>query len=141
MVPDINYLAVVLATVAAIVIGSVWYNPKVLGTVWMKLARIENRPSSRAAAVRPIAISIAMAFVTAWVLAGSTFISQEFYGGDYLGNALVTGLVLFVGFTAARILTHDGFESRPGRLTILNLTHELLVLLALALVIGLLPPA
>lgn len=45
-------------------------------------------------------VVIAASFVTAWVLTGTTWLSYEFYGGSFLVNALVTGLILWVGSTA-----------------------------------------
>lgn len=33
---DINFLALFLAALSTLVVGFIWYNPKVFGTVWMK---------------------------------------------------------------------------------------------------------
>ncbi|MET1156149.1 MAG: DUF1761 domain-containing protein, partial [Arthrobacter sp.] len=41
------------------------------------------------------------------------------------------------GFTAARFVTHDAFEGRPAGLTVLNIVHELVTFLVMALIIGL----
>jgi hypothetical protein len=46
----------------------------------------------------------------------------------------------WLGLTAARIAVHDLFENRPNRLTLLTIGHELVTLLAMALIIGLLKP-
>jgi len=40
MVPEINYWAVLLATASSMVVGSIWYAPKVFGTRWSKLANV-----------------------------------------------------------------------------------------------------
>ena len=34
---EINYLAVILATIAAVVVGFVWYSPALFGNQWAKL--------------------------------------------------------------------------------------------------------
>ncbi len=49
---------------------------------------------------------------------------------------MVTGVILWAGFTAARLITHDLFERRPSTLTVLNLLHELITVLVMALIIG-----
>lgn len=140
MTPDINYLAVVAATLSSMVVGSIWYTPRVFGKYWMKATGVT--PSNRAAdAVVPIVVTLFVSFITAWVLAGATFISQEFYGGSFLGNAIITALVLWAGFTAARFVTHDAFDKRPSGLTILNISHELVTIVIMALIIGVWPPA
>ncbi|HEY4267070.1 MAG TPA: DUF1761 domain-containing protein, partial [Galbitalea sp.] len=44
--PSINYIAVILATLSSMIIGSVWYTPKVFGNYWMKLSGV--KPSGKA---------------------------------------------------------------------------------------------
>ena len=40
-VPEINYIAVVLATLSSMLVGSIWYTPKVFGTYWMRQSGID----------------------------------------------------------------------------------------------------
>ena len=54
---------------------------------------------------------------------------------------MVTGVLLWAGFTAARFITHDAFEGRPSALTIMNIAHELVTVVVMALIIGVWPPA
>jgi hypothetical protein len=136
MVPEINIWAVLVATLSTMVVGSVWYTPKVFGNYWMRVAKVS--PSGEAKdAVKPILITLAVSFVSALVLAGSVAIAQEFYGGSFLANSVITAVILWAGFTAARFITHDAFEGRPAGLTMLNCAHELVTYLVMALVIGL----
>lgn len=139
MVPEINYWAVILATLSTMVVGSVWYTPKVFGNRWMKLAKVT--PGSGADAVVPILVTLLVSFLSAWVLAGATTIAHHFYEGSYLIAALVTGILLWAGFTAARFITHDAFEGRPSALTTLNIAHELVTVVVMAIIIGVWPPA
>lgn len=135
-VPEVNLWAVLLATASTMVVGSIWYSPRVLGTRWMALAAIDrDRVASRG--VIPIVLTVVVSFVTAWVLAGATWIAHSFYDDAFLTDALVTGAFLWVGFTAARMITHDAFEARPTVLTAMNIAHELVTVLVMALVIGL----
>jgi hypothetical protein len=140
MVPEINYIAVVLATLSSMIVGSVWYAPRVFGNLWMRLANVT--PSGRASdAARPIIVTVVVSFVTAWVLAGASWIAFEFYGGGFLVGTLVTAVTLWAGFTAARFVTHDAFDARPAGLTVLNCAHELVTILVMAVIIGVWPPA
>ena len=133
MIPEINIWAVLLATLSSMVVGSVWYTPKVFGNYWMRVAKVS--PSGDA--VKPILITLVVSFISALVLAGSAAISQHFYGGNFLANTLITAVILWAGFTAARFITHDAFEGRPAGLTILNCAHELVTLMVMGLIIGL----
>ncbi len=140
MVPEINYWAVLLATASSMAVGAIWYARGVFGTRWAKLANVDmDRPGASAAL--PIIITVIVSFVTAWVLAGATSISWHFYDSGYMLNALGTAVILWAGFTAARFITHDVFEGRPSSLTVLNIAHELVTLLVMALIIGVWPPA
>jgi hypothetical protein len=133
MVPEINWWAVILATLSTMVVGTIWYTPRVFGTWWEKAARVETRANATSA----IIITVIVSFISAWVLAGAAAIAQEFYGGSFLVNTVVTAVILWAGFTAARFITHDAFENRPRMLTLLNISHELVTFLVMALIIGL----
>jgi hypothetical protein len=138
MVPEINYWAVILATLSSMVVGSIWYTPKVFGNYWMKTAKITPSGNSRDA-IRPIVVTLVVSFVTAWVLAGAAFISWEFYGGSFFVNALLTAIILWAGFTAARFITLDAFDGRPAGLTVLNVAHEFVTIAIMAVIIGVWP--
>src|SRR5688572_26127532 len=142
MVPEINFWAVLLATLSSLVVGSVWYTPRVFGNYWRRVAKVTGAggfggPGDARAAVKPILVTLVVSFVSAWVLAGSAAISQHFYGGNFLANTLITAVILWAGFTAARFITHDAFEGRPAGLTALNCAHELVTYLVMGLIIGL----
>ena len=139
-VPAINYIAVLLATLSSMVVGSIWYTPKVFGNYWMKKSGVTPSGNSKDA-IRPIVITLIVSFITAWVLAGASAIAWHFYGGSFLWSAIVTGVTLWAGFTAARFITHDAFEGRPTSLTVLNIAHELVTLVIMGLIIGVWPPA
>ena len=135
-VPEINIWAVLVATLSTLVVGSLWYSRAAFGTWWMRVARVDEEKAA-AAGARPIIVTVIVSFLTAWVLAGAVSIAHEFYDGAFFTDALITGLMLWAGFTAARIITHDAFEGRPGRLTLLTVGHELVTVLVMSLVIGL----
>lgn len=136
-VPDINYIAVVLATLSSMIVGSLWYMPKVFGRYWMEKSGID--PDATPPFLRPVLVTLVVSFITAWVLAGAGFISQQFYGGSFFWNTLVTGVILWAGFTAARFVTHDQFDRRPAGLTVLNCAHEFVTIVIMAVIIGVWP--
>ena len=105
-----------------------------------KLANVDmNRPGS--SATLAIIVTVVVSFVSAWVLAAATVVVWHAFGGSFLLTAVGTGAVLWAGFTAARFITHDAFEGRPTSLTVLNIAHELVTVLVMALIIGVWPPA
>lgn len=135
---SVNYLAVLLAAVGSMVVGSIWYAQSVFGKIWIKLAKVKmgknSQPSQMAVLFGGVFIA---ALVTAYVLAHVAFLSNHYFGDSFLQNSLSTAFWLWLGLTAARIFTHDSFEGRPRTLTLLTAGHELVTLLVMGLIIGL----
>jgi hypothetical protein len=134
---EINYLAVVLAMLSSMVVGSVWYARPVLGNVWIKLAKVDMKKQGPPVWV-PIVVTAIVSLITAYVLAHVAFLSNKFFGHSFLQDALTTAFWVWLGFTAARFITHDAFEGRPWKLTLLNCAHELVTIMLMGLIIGLL---
>ena len=62
---EINFLALLVAAVSTILVGFVWYNPKVFGTVWMKAADMTDEKIKGA----NMALIFGLALVFAFLLA------------------------------------------------------------------------
>lgn len=134
---DVNYLAVFLAAASSMVVGSVWYAKSVFGGTWAKLAKVDMSKKIEPTKMAWLMGSVFLAsLVTAYVLAHVTYLSNQFFGNDFLQDALMTGFWLWLGFTAARIYTHDAFEGRRKKLTLLNFGNELVTIMLMALIIG-----
>lgn len=136
---EINYLAVFLAMVSSMVVGAIWYSKSVFGTEWAKLVKLSDKDMV-AGAPKAMGITVVVSLITAYVLAHITFLAHDFYGNSFLQDALTTAFWLWLGLTAARIITHDVFEQRKTKLTVLAVTHELITLEVMALIIGLMKP-
>jgi ABC-type Fe3+ transport system permease subunit len=133
---QVNYLAVLVAMFSSLVVGSIWYAQAVFGKRWAKLARIDMS-SDRGSVVKPIVTTVVVSLITAYVLAHVTYLSNQFFGYSFLQDALTTAFWMWLGFTAARFVTHDAFEGRPVLLTVLNVSHELVTFMVMGLIIGL----
>ena len=69
----INYLAVLVCAVAALVIGSIWYGP-LFGKAWMKIMAVENMSAEEKTKMKSkmwlyYFIQFVLSFITAGVLA------------------------------------------------------------------------
>lgn len=133
----VNYWAVLFAALSSMAVGSIWYSQGAFGKTWAKLAHIkmDKKVSGSQMAVLLGSTFIA-SLLTAYVLAHVTFLSHKFFGGEFLNTALNTAFWLWLGFTAARVFVHDSFESRPGKLTLMTVSHELVTIVVMALIIG-----
>ncbi len=131
----VNFWAVIAATASSMVVGSIWYAQSVFGRTWAKLARVDMSKGGSPAA--PIAITAVVSLITAYVLAHVSYLSNQFFQHSFLQDAVTTAFWMWLGFTAARFITHDAFEGRPWKLTLLNISHEFITLMVMGLIIGL----
>jgi uncharacterized protein YacL len=136
---EVNWWAILLATAASMVVGSIWYAKSVFGTTWMKLVKINDKAMTEGA-TKAIILTIIVSFITAFVLAHVSYLSNQFFKNSFLQDAVTTAFWLWLGFTAARFITHDLFERRPIKLTLLNIAHEFVTIMVMALCIGWLQP-
>lgn len=133
---QVNYLAVFLAMLSSMVVGSVWYARKVFGNTWAKLAKIDI-DKDRGSVFKPIATTVVVSLITAYVLAHVAYLSNHFFENSFLQDSLMTAFWMWLGFTAARFITHDAFEGRPVKLTVLNIGNEFVTIMVMGLIIGL----
>ncbi len=135
---SVNYIAVLIAGISSMVVGSIWYAPAVLGDTWQKLAKVKvDRKNMTAGKMAFMYGSVFIAsLLTAYILAHVAYLSNQFFHNSFLQDTVTTAFWLWLGFTAARIYTHDIFESRRKKLTLLNAAHELVTVLVMAGIIG-----
>ncbi len=133
---DVNFLAVLLAMASSMVVGSTWYARPVFGNVWAKLAKVDMS-KDRGSVAKPIIATMIVSLITAYVLAHTAFLSNQFFGNSFLQDALTTAFWMWLGFTAARFITHDAFEGRPVKLTAINIGNEFVTIMLMGLIIGL----
>jgi hypothetical protein len=121
---------------SSMVVGSVWYARKVFGNTWAKLAKIDI-DKDRGSVFKPIATTVVVSLITAYVLAHVSYLSNHFFENSFLQDSLMTAFWMWLGFTAARFITHDAFEGRPVKLTVLNIGNEFVTIMVMGLIIGL----
>ena len=136
---NVNWIAIILAAISTMVVGSLWYGP-LFGKMWAKLAKVKRDPDFTGA---KMAVTYIKAFlsslVTAIILAYAIEVTHLASSNSYFVNALSVGILLWAGFTAARIFMHDLFEGRRKKLTALNIMHEFVTIAIMSIIIGLLP--
>jgi hypothetical protein len=134
---QVNVWAVILAAVSSMVVGSIWYSKSVFGTTWGKLAKVDMSKTPKASQMTVLLASTFVAsLVMAYVLAHVSYIANTFFRNDFLEDALMTGFWLWLGFVATRLFVHDAFEGRRKQLTVLNISHEFVTIMLMALIIG-----
>jgi uncharacterized membrane protein YwzB len=119
----------------------VWYAKGVFGATWGKLAGVKmDRKVSGAEMTQLMMVQFAVSLLTAYVLAHFVFFVHYFTQNDWLMDGLNTALWAWIGFTATRLVSHDMFEGRRKKLTLLNCAHEVVTLAVMGLILGWLHP-
>jgi hypothetical protein len=125
----VNYLAVVVATIAAVLIGIVYYGIAGFGP---RLARL-NGTTLRTGPPSPaqFAIGIVVGLVNAWVLA---LLSLNL-GGTSIVDGILLGALAWLGFGATLKAAQVVFEGRSWSTWLIAGVHDLLVQVVVAAIV------
>ncbi len=126
----INYLAVVVAAVAAMAIGAAWYAPGVFGTAWMALAGFAEPPEGS------MAQAYAMGFVNALVKAFVLALLVDWVEGESWRCGAVIGLVCWIGFAATVRADNTIFGGRPLGLFWIDGGYDLVSYVVMGVIMG-----
>lgn len=133
MIGDANIMTILVAAIAGMVVGAVWYSPKLFRGAWMKYSGV-NRGDIKKANEKGMRKMYLMAFighiVTAYVL--SYFIGHP--GMASIGAAV--GLWAWLGFVAPVHLGMVLWEGKPMQYFWINTLHALVTLLVMGMVIA-----
>lgn len=106
---DLNWLAVIVAAVAYFALGGIWYAQPVFGRAWARASGIEIPEGEAPGAsfyVFPALVCLVATIATA-MLAEAT-------GSDSVGNGIVLGLVVGVGYALAVSALGGVFDQKPN---------------------------
>lgn len=125
-----NLLGILIATAAAMVIGSIWYSKPVFGKDWQKLVGLKDK-DIKEGAIKSMAAMLLMALVTAFVLQRFIVIANP---QDYF-QAVKLGAWLWLGFVATYAIGGGMFEKRPTKLIVINITNQLITLIVMSVIL------
>lgn len=128
---DINFLAVLVAAVAAFAWGAAWY--MALSKPWQAAARLD--PSQGSRSIQPFIVSFIMLLVMAIVI---FIITNSVYLGEFtLSNGLMVGFVCWLGFILTTLAVNQRYQGYGWSLTIIDALHWLGVALIIGAILGL----
>lgn len=131
----IDWVAVIVALVASMVLAKTWFTPKAFGSPWRKYTGITPADSKKAGK-RPIVLTLFANILTILALAATIHISAVFFQNSSVWLALVVGAATWLTFSATTLVTHNAFEQKPQRLTMINNGYQLALFLISSLIIG-----
>lgn len=124
---------VLVAAVAAMILGFLWYSPVLFGKQWMKLMGITQDSKKKEGMVKTMGISFLTEIIMAIVLGSLLMTSMV----DSLTNALVFAFMIWLGFIATTMINTVLFDKKPFNLFLINSGYQLGSLLVMAIVFSL----
>ena len=127
----VNYVAVIIATLAGFGLGTVWY--MVLSKPWMRaVGKTEMDRPSGPAQFLPFVIAIVALFVMALMLAGL----MGHIGDITVRGGVISGFFVWLGFVITTMGVNHAFAGAKPMLTLIDGFYWLGVLLIQGAVIG-----
>jgi len=129
---NINWVAVLIATVFSYAIGGLWYSQALFGKVWMKEIGLKPKDMQSAKMTRTFAATGVLAFTSATGLA----VLMKALEFDTWQQGLVFGVIVSVAFAATSRGIHMLFEQKGLTLFLINALHDVVFLAVAGLIIG-----
>ena len=132
-----NYLAVLVAAIASMAVGMVWYSPAAFGTAWLKALgwdekQLKKEKKKQQNMVKTLGITFVCMLITSYVLS----VALSYWQNPTVGVAAQVAFWLWLGFIATAQLPVYLFERRSLKLFAINAAHQLVYLLVTALVLA-----
>lgn len=112
---DLNWLAIVVATIAWFAFSAIWYSIPPLSQTWAKAAGVDTSGEGPPLALLFIPTLIGY-FVTTIVIG----LLVAGLGADGLGDGIALGVVLGIGFGMVGALVNQVYESKGGSYFLIN---------------------
>lgn len=111
--PEVNYLAVLLAALSAFLLGGLWYSPILFAKPWMRLTGQSEETLKSGSMAMIFGGAFLLNLIAAWVLA-------MFLGPMELQYAAAAGLSVGLCWVTASLGVNYLFERRPLGLWLIN---------------------
>jgi hypothetical protein len=127
---EVNYVAVVAAAIAAVVIGIVYYGLAGFGD---RLATMNGTtPLSGPPSPMQFAIGVIVGLVNAWVLA----VLSLNLSASSIADGVLLGVLVWLGFGATLKAAQVVFERRSWNAWVLTGAHDLIIQIVMAAIVS-----
>ena len=117
----INYLAVLVAAISTMIVGSLWYSPLLLGKLWMKHSGVTEHEAKNTNMAKTYGIMFLGSLVMCFVM--SHFI--DYVGAKDASAGATAAIWLWLGFVVTVGVGGVLFEKKPWALYLINMGYQL----------------
>jgi hypothetical protein len=131
---EVTFWPIVAAGIANVLIGWIWYHPRVFGTTWMRLANVTPEMAERGKKMMPVSVIVSFlaAMLVAWAM---NAIGVAFGIYDYVGAVVDLALWTWLGFVVPTTLGAVLWEQKPIKLYLINVSYWLVAIVAMAVIL------
>ncbi len=123
-----NYLAILVAAIASMIMGSIWYSKILFANAWIKLSGAKEMKLDVKSMIMMFISTLVMGVVIAFLI-GRLRITTPRLG-------FIFGLVTWLGFVATTTLGTVLWDKKPWKLYFLNNGYNLLSMIVMSLIIA-----
>lgn len=127
---DLNVLAILVAAVASIALGALWYSPVAFGNAWLRLIGKKQEELGKPGP------AYALTSLGALLAAAALAVVLEGFGVNNFIDGIGLGALVGVGFVAPVLATDHVFSGKPISLYLLNVTYHVLSFIAMGAILG-----
>ncbi|MFH4963832.1 DUF1761 domain-containing protein [Gaetbulibacter sp. M235] len=95
---EMNFLAILVAAISALVVGFIWYNPKVFGNAWMQAAGMTEEQIKGGNMAKIFGLALLFAFMLAFIL--QPIVIHQYGALSLVGGDPTKGLPSYTAFMA-----------------------------------------
>src|SRR3989344_4523376 len=135
---QVNYVAVVLAAIANMVVGFLWFGP-IFGKQWIKMmgwTEQEIQKAQKKGMTKSYIVAIIGSLLTAWIIAEISVMVSSYLGLSGVMAGLKTGFIGWIGFVVTVLLSTVAWEGKSWNLWLLNAGYYLLAFLVMGVIVG-----
>lgn len=125
----INWLSVIFAVLIPIIMGFIYYHPKLFGTAWRNSLGLKEEDFDKQNKAKVFGIAIVMSFFLAFLLLNFNNGPGQEGQFDTFGHGAFHGLILGVFFAVPILVTNGLFEMRNLKNLAINALYWVITLM------------
>ena len=131
---DVNYLAVLAAAIASMIVGFIWYGP-LFGKMWMQSMKMDNKKMQEAKK-KGMGKTYILAFLTTLIMSYVLAHFVDYVEAKTVMDGIILGFWLWIGFLATTQIGSVLWEGKPVKLYLINTLHYLVALAVMAAILA-----
>ncbi len=132
MFGNVNYLAVLVAAISAMVVGFIWYSESFFGKIWIELNHITEKDNIGSSMGKNYSImfmsSVVMAVVLAWLI--------NLSNSSTLLDGMILAFWMWLGFVVTTFLSEVLFAKKPWKMFFIQSGYYLATLMVMGAILA-----